>query len=340
MRQANRIVRAAAVQIAPDLDSADGTVAKVCAAIADAAAQCAELVVFPETFVPYYPYFSFIRPPFEQGPEHLLLYERAVTVPGPLSHAVGAAARRHGVVVVLGVNERDHGSLYNTQLLFDANGELVLKRRKITPTYHERMIWGQGDASGLKVVQTSVGRVGALACWEHYNPLARYALMAQHEEIHCAQFPGSMVGQIFADQMEVTIRHHALESGCFVVNATGWLTDQQIQAITPDPSAQKALRGGCCTAIVSPEGRLLAEPLRSGEGMVVADLDMALITKRKRMMDSVGHYARPELLSLMIDPRQTPTMQVLQVQPAHAMAPGRPDPDTSADQPLQPVEQP
>ncbi|MFT2520235.1 nitrilase-related carbon-nitrogen hydrolase, partial [Escherichia coli] len=92
----------------------------------------------------------------------------------------------HGTVVVLGVNERDHGTLYNAQLVFDADGTLVLKRRKITPTYHERMIWGQGDASGLKVVPTAVGRLGALACWEHYNPLARYSLMAQHEEIHCA----------------------------------------------------------------------------------------------------------------------------------------------------------
>jgi len=303
----NRIVRAAAVQLAPDFDTADGTVERVCAAIDEAAARGAALVVFPETCVPYYPYFSFVKPPVQQGPDHLKLYERAVVVPGPVTESIAARARAHGIVVLLGVNERDHGSLYNTQLLFDADGELKLKRRKLTPTYHERMIWGQGDGSGLQVVHTAVGRIGALACWEHYNPLARYALMAQHEEIHCAQFPGSLVGQIFADQMAVTIRHHALESGCFVVNATGWLRDEQIAAITPDAGLQKALRGGCHTAIVSPEGVYLAAPLTEGEGLVVADLDMALITKRKRMMDSVGHYARPELLSLFINSRPAAT---------------------------------
>ena len=300
-----RIIKAAAVQISPVLGEAEGTLHKVCEAIDQAARQGAQIVVFPETFVPYYPYFSFIRPPVASGPEHMKLYEHAVVVPGPVTDAVAQQARAHGIVVVLGVNERDHGTIYNTQLVFDADGTLVLKRRKITPTFHERMVWGQGDGSGLKVVDTAVGRLGALACWEHYNPLARYALMAGHEEIHCAQFPGSLVGPIFADQMEVTIRHHALESGCFVINSTGWLTDAQIQSLTSDAGLQKALRGGCCTAIVSPEGVHLAPPLKEGEGMVIADLDMSLITKRKRMMDSVGHYARPELLSLVMDGRET-----------------------------------
>jgi len=302
-----RIVRAAAVQIAPDFDATDGTLNKVCEAIDSAAAQGVQLIVFPETFLPYYPYFSFVKPPVQMGAHHLRLYERAVVVPGPVTLAVAQRARAHAMVVVLGVNERDVGSLYNTQLVFDADGALMLKRRKLTPTFHERMVWGQGDAAGLKVVDTRVGKVGALACWEHYNPLARYALMTQHEEIHCAQFPGSLVGPIFADQIEATIRHHALEAGCFVVNATGWLTDAQIAAITPDAGLQKALRGGCNTAIVSPEGVHLAPPLREGEGMVVADLDMALITKRKRMMDSVGHYARPELLSLLVNDRPVAT---------------------------------
>lgn len=298
------MVRVAAVQIAPVLDRAGGTLEKMEQAIGEAASRGARLVVFPETFLPYYPYFSFIEPPATIGPAHLKLYAEAVVVPGPVTAALGAVARKHGCVLVVGVNERDGGTLYNAQLIFDADGTLVLKRRKITPTFHERMIWGQGDGAGLTVAQTAVGRVGALACWEHYNPLARYALMAQGEEFHAAQFPGSLVGQIFADQMEVAIRHHALESGCFVINATGWLTDEQTAVLSDgDAGKTKCLTGGHCTAIVSPEGRHVVPPLTHGEGILVADCDTALITKRKRMMDSVGHYARPELLRLHLDDR-------------------------------------
>lgn len=297
----SRTVRAAAAQISPVLFSRDGTIEKVLQTIAQAAKEGAELIVFPETFVPYYPYFSFVQPPVLMGKEHMRLYEEAVEVPGAAIDAVSRAARSYQMVVVLGVNERDSGSLYNTQLLFDADGTLELKRRKITPTYHERMVWGQGDGAGLKVVDTAVGKVGALACWEHYNPLARFALMAQHEQIHCAQFPGSMVGQIFAQQIEVTIRHHALESGCFVVNATGWLSPEQVGQITTDEKLQRVLSGGCYTAVIGPEGTHLCTPITEGEGLAIADLDFSLITKRKRMMDSVGHYSRPDLLQLKLN---------------------------------------
>jgi len=294
-------IKAAAVQISPDLTNATGTVDRVCEAVARAAAQGVELAVFPETFIPYYPYFSFVVPPVSAGREHMRLYENAVEVPGPVTRRLSEAAARYSMVILAGVNERDGGTLYNTQLLFDADGTLTMKRRKITPSYHERMIWGQGDGSGFRAADTAVGRIGALACWEHYNPLARFALMEEREEIHCAQFPGSMVGQIFADQIEVTIRHHALESGCFVVNSTGWLTKEQIESITPDDKMRAVLRGGCYTAIISPEGTPLCAPITEGEGMAIAELDPALLVKRKRMLDSVGHYARPDIFSLLIN---------------------------------------
>ena len=135
--------------------------------VAVASAAGVELIVFPETFLPYYPYFSFVEPAVTMGASHLRLYEQAVVIPGPEIAQIAAAASQHGLHVLLGVTERDGGSLYNTQLLIDNSGAIVLKRRKITPTYHERMVWGQGDGSGLQVVQTSLARIGALACWGH-----------------------------------------------------------------------------------------------------------------------------------------------------------------------------
>ena len=298
----NRTVRAAAVQLAPVLFDREATTRKVIDAIAEAGRQGAQLLVFPETIIPNYPYFANWQPPATIGEQHLRLWEQSVDVPGPVTDAVGRAAGSAAVVVVLGVNERDGGSLFNTQLVFDADGALLAKRRKLMPTYHERMIWGWGDGSDLKVVETAVGRVGPLICWEHYMPLSRFALMAQREEIHCSHFPGAIGRPGFADEVDATIRHHAMESGCFVVNATGCLTSEQVAQLCPDPNLRERLAtDGQLTAIVGPDGRHVTQPLREGEGMVVADLDMSAIQRRKLRMDSVGHYARPDVTRLWLD---------------------------------------
>jgi len=300
--ESNRVLKVAAVQISPVLYSREGTVEKVVNKILELGKKGVQFATFPETIVPYYPYFSFLQAPFAMAKEHQRLLEESVTIPSAATDAIGNAAKEANMVVSIGVNERDGGTIYNTQLLFDADGTIIQRRRKLTPTYHEKMIWGQGDGSGLRGVDSAVGRIGQLACWEHYNPLFRYALIADGEQIHSAMYPGSIFGPLFSEQTEVNVRQHALESACFVVVATGWLdADQQAQIAKDTNGPIGPISGGCFTAIIGPDGQIIGEALKSGEGEVIADIDFAQIDARKRLMDASGHYSRPELLSLLID---------------------------------------
>lgn len=296
--------KVAAIQLSPVLFDRDGTTEKIIKVIEQCGQEDIRLAVFPETIIPNYPYFAMVNPPVYIGRHFERLFDQAVDVPGPVTDAVSAAVKKSETVVVLGVNERERGSLYNTQLIFEADGILLGKRRKIMPTHHERMVWGWGDGSGLRIFETSVGRLGALICWEHYMPLARFALIAQGEQIHCSHFPGSMLGESMSRQIDAAIRHHAMESGAFVVNATGWLTDKQRSEFSPDKKLSSILQGGACTAVVSPSGVYLAGPIPEGEDMAVAEINLKDIVQIKGVLDTAGHYSRPDILRLRIDSSQ------------------------------------
>lgn len=277
--------------------------------IADAAKRGASLAVFPEAFLGGYPkesdFGALVGLRRAEGRELYRRYrEAAVDVPGPVVEKLAAAARSARAHVVMGVIERDLGTLYCTVLFFSPRGEYLGKHRKLMPTASERLIWGFGDGSTMPVFETEVGRIGAVICWENYMPLLRMAMYAKGIEIYCAPTADDR------DSWIPTIRHIAVEGRCFVLSCCQFMRRRDYGAdyATPlgDDPERVIMRGGSC--IVDPFGRLLAEPCYDREAVLTAEIDLAEIGRGKYDLDVVGHYARPDVFQLRVDERPKPAV--------------------------------
>jgi nitrilase len=296
----------ACVQAEPIVLDRDASIEKLAVLTAEAAGNGASLVVFPEAFLPAYPSSAWAKAlagwadPRAKAAFALLARE-SVAVPGPGESRIGDVAREYGVLVATGVTETNvetNGTLYNTLLVHDEQGSLVLKHRKLVPTNHERLVWGQGDGAGLRAVQTSAGRIGGLICWENYMPLARFALYESGIEIYLA--PTADDGEPW----QHTLVHIARESRAFVVSPAHF---QRASAYPPEfPLADELQgkdvigRGG--SAILGPDGAYLAGPLYDEEGILYAELDPSRLHEERQRFDAAGHYHRPDVLRLDVSP--------------------------------------
>jgi nitrilase len=299
-------VTVACVQVEPAIFDRARTLDRVEERTAEAAAAGAALVVFPETFVPAYPSSVWAKALAgwgEPGAKEAfaLLHRESLELPGPDADRLAATAREHGVWLVIGVNELDParpGTLYNSLLYYSPSGELALHHRKLVPTNHERLVWGPGDGRGLRAIETPLGRVGGLICWENYMPLARFSLYESGVEIYIASTADD------GDAWQATLRHIALESRAFVVSPCHF----QRAGSYPDDFPLRALlegrdvlgRGG--SAILGPDGSYLAGPLYGEEGILYAELDPELLLQSRQRFDPAGHYHRPDVLSLTVTP--------------------------------------
>lgn len=303
-------LRVALVQAAAVPFDVEASLERVRLSVAEAAGRGATLVAFGETWLTGYPAWIDCWPRLGlwDDPDVKAIHARfrraAITVPGPHADALGRIAAEHGVVLAMGVNERvdagpGHGTLYNTLLVFDADGRLCVHHRKLVPTHTERLVWGPGDAHGLRVAATAAGRVGGLVCWEHWMPLARQALHEQDELVHVAQWP------TVKPMAQVASRHYAFEGRCFVLAVGGLLHRDALPPTLADalvgvPDDGLLLRGG--SGIVGPDGAWIIEPVLEREEVIVADLDPSRRDEEAMALDVTGHYARPELLSLTVRP--------------------------------------
>lgn len=274
--------------------------------VAQAAAGGARLVIFPEAFVPGYPAWVWrLRPGGDMALSarlHRALIDNAVNLAtddlGPLREA----ARKHKVTVVCGINERDgafsRGTLYNTVVTIGADGSVLNRHRKLMPTNPERMVWGQGDATGLRPIDSACGRIGALICWESYMPLARYALYAQGLDVYIAPTYDS------GDRWIATLQHIAREAGCWVVGSGVAFRASDIRGAAPGmtdlyPSADEWINAGD-SAVIAPSGKVVVGPLRNDVGVLYADIDSQDIVNARRTLDVTGHYSRSDLFSLHV----------------------------------------
>jgi nitrilase len=291
-------VKVACIQAEPAILDLEGTLDKVERLAAEAAGAGAVLAVFPETFVPAYPSSRWVRFLAGEGNRaakaaFARLVRESVEIPGPASDRLAAIARETGLWLALGVNERDRGTLYNALLLYSPKGELALHRRKLVPTNHERLVWGQGSGEGLDTVATEAGRVGGLICWENMMPLARFALYESGVEVYLAPTADD------SEQWQQSIGHIAREARAFVVSPCVFQRASSYPDDVPVADGPELLgRGG--SAILGPDGSYLAGPLWDEEGILYAELDRSRLYEERQRFDAAGHYHRPDVLQLRV----------------------------------------
>jgi nitrilase len=307
--------RLAVVQSAPVFLDRAGTLAKAVASVREAAKGGAQLVVFPEAFVPGYPAWMWrLRPGADMRLTeklHALLRANSVDLSSSDLDPLREVARKEKVAVVCGIHERDaefsRGTLYNTAVVIAPDGSILNRHRKLMPTNPERMVWGMGDATGLKVVDTACGRVGVMICWESYMPLARYALYAQGVDVYVAPTYDS------GDRWVATMQHIAREGGCWVAGAGCAFRARDI----PDSAPGKAelytkpdewVNPGD-SVIVAPSGKIVAGPLHEEFGILYSDVDLELVGMARRSLDVTGHYSRPDLFRLQVDTNARPPVE-------------------------------
>ena len=287
------------------------TVDRVRKLTADAASQGARLIVFPEAFVSAYPKgLDFGARVGARTPEGRRMFRRyfesAVDVPGPAVDTLGEIAREHSVYLVIGVIERDGGTLYCTVLFFSAEGAFLGKHRKLMPTAMDRLVWGMGDGSTMPVFDTPVGKIGAVICWENYMPLLRTAMYAKGVQLYCAPTVDDR------DTWARSMQHIAFEGRCFVLSAVQYLRrcdcPEDYPAIQGDDPSTVLIRGG--SVIVNPQGNVLAGPNYDGEAILTAEINLDEIVEGKYDLDVVGHYARPDVFRLTVNERPMPAVEI------------------------------